>query len=437
MVFEFLGDSLLWLNKYNSYSGLELNKPYESVGGSCAGLERLNRQQLLQVLLNSSMESGSPVYTVDESLVSLGFGFQYFLLAFAGISWVTEAMEMLLLSFVGPTVKAKNVFVASALVFLYVSLGRIFYARRLFDEIPRRDVVLWTAMLDGYAQHEEPMLGLMVFREMVGEGIQLDIVVMVSLLLICSQLCWLRHGNSVHVWNIGRLQKAFEIFEVMGRIGCQPTAQTYNCLLNGLCYRGRVEEACELLMKIKNSSKKPDIYTYTVVMDGFCKVGRSDEAMELLKEGLEMGQNPTMVTFNTLFNGYCKEGRPLEGISLLKQIKERDCHPDYITYSTLLHGLLKWSEIPAALQIYKEMLELGFEINERTSNLSPQEASHNTPPVCANAKLTAFFKPIDPGRYHNPMIAITQLPVRVCLVFDRGKLHLGRCMQLNLEDKIL
>ncbi|XP_043713994.1 organic cation/carnitine transporter 7 [Telopea speciosissima] len=54
------------------------------------------------------MESGSPVYTVDEALVSLGFGkFQCLLLAYAGMGWVAEAMEMMLLSFVGPAVQAK------------------------------------------------------------------------------------------------------------------------------------------------------------------------------------------------------------------------------------------------------------------------------------------------------------------------------------------
>ncbi|XP_042491234.1 organic cation/carnitine transporter 7-like [Macadamia integrifolia] len=54
------------------------------------------------------MESGSPVYTVDEALVSLGFGkFQCLLLAYAGMGWVAEAMEMMILSFVGPTVQAK------------------------------------------------------------------------------------------------------------------------------------------------------------------------------------------------------------------------------------------------------------------------------------------------------------------------------------------
>ncbi|KAK2658068.1 hypothetical protein Ddye_011120 [Dipteronia dyeriana] len=62
----------------------------------------------------------------------------------------------------------------------------------------------------------------------------------------------------------------------MGRVGCEPSTQTYNCLLKELCYVGRVEEAFEMLMDInKNDAMKPDMYTYihrhtaVPVMDGF------------------------------------------------------------------------------------------------------------------------------------------------------------------------
>ncbi|KAL7601795.1 hypothetical protein Lser_V15G25863 [Lactuca serriola] len=173
----------------------------------------------------------------------------------------------------------------------------------------------------------------------------------------------------------GRLKQAFEVFEIMGKVKCDPTINTYNCLLKGLCYVGKVEEANEFLSKIKKSWKEqrdgrlqPDVYTYTAVMDGFCKVGRSDEALELLNEAIEMGLTPSIVTYNTIFNGYFKEGRPMEGFGLLQQMKERNCTPDYVSYSTLLHGLLQWGEIKAAVRVYKEMLDTGFNVDERMMN---------------------------------------------------------------------
>ncbi|XP_010552380.1 PREDICTED: organic cation/carnitine transporter 7 [Tarenaya hassleriana] len=53
------------------------------------------------------MGQESPSFTVDEALVAMGFGrFQFLVLAYAGMGWVSEAMEMMLLSFVGPAVQS-------------------------------------------------------------------------------------------------------------------------------------------------------------------------------------------------------------------------------------------------------------------------------------------------------------------------------------------
>ncbi|CAL5083589.1 unnamed protein product [Urochloa decumbens] len=50
--------------------------------------------------------SGAETYTTNEALSRLGFGrFQALLLGFLGTGWVAEAMEVMLLSFVGPSVK--------------------------------------------------------------------------------------------------------------------------------------------------------------------------------------------------------------------------------------------------------------------------------------------------------------------------------------------
>nr|XP_043610860.1 organic cation/carnitine transporter 7 isoform X2 [Erigeron canadensis] len=53
------------------------------------------------------MSDESRTYTVDDALTTVGFGkFQILVLAYAGMGWISEAMEMMLLSFVGPAVQA-------------------------------------------------------------------------------------------------------------------------------------------------------------------------------------------------------------------------------------------------------------------------------------------------------------------------------------------
>jgi MFS family permease len=54
------------------------------------------------------MEDGDKVFSVDEAFLAVGFGkFKLHLLAYAGIGSVAEVMEMMLLSFIGPTIHSE------------------------------------------------------------------------------------------------------------------------------------------------------------------------------------------------------------------------------------------------------------------------------------------------------------------------------------------
>ena len=51
---------------------------------------------------------GRETFTVEDALKQVGFGpYQAWLLGYAGMSWTAEAMEMMLLSFVGPAVQSE------------------------------------------------------------------------------------------------------------------------------------------------------------------------------------------------------------------------------------------------------------------------------------------------------------------------------------------
>lgn len=54
------------------------------------------------------MDDHRLVYTLDEALTFMGFGkFQGLALAYSGLGWFSEAMEVMILSFVGPAVKSE------------------------------------------------------------------------------------------------------------------------------------------------------------------------------------------------------------------------------------------------------------------------------------------------------------------------------------------
>ncbi|KAK9057849.1 hypothetical protein SSX86_022687 [Deinandra increscens subsp. villosa] len=267
------------------------------------------------------------------------------------------------------TIKDRKIETLTEFNHLFMSLvlaDEVDLAYKLYSNLPNYDLsadnLTFSILVNCHCKRNQPIEAKRVLQHMIVNGFGSPKVK--TFTQVINSFC-----------KKGRLTNAFEVFNMMGRVGCDPTINTYNCLLKGLCYVGRVEEAHELLSKIKKCWKegkcvdlKPDVYSFTAVMDGLCKVGRSDEGLELLNEAIEMGLDPSVVSYNTIFNGYFKEGRPLEGFGLLEKMKERNCSPDFVSYSTILHGLLQWGEVRAGVRVYDEMVSLGFEVDERMMN---------------------------------------------------------------------
>ncbi|CAI8601502.1 unnamed protein product [Vicia faba] len=127
------------------------------------------------------MTMGDDEYTVDDALVSLGFGkFQILVLVYAGIGWISEAMEMMLLSFVGPAVRSawnlsshEESFITSV-VFAGMLIGAYSWGI-VSDQHGRRKGFLITAILtstSGFLSAFSPnYFSLLLFRSLVGLGL--------------------------------------------------------------------------------------------------------------------------------------------------------------------------------------------------------------------------------------------------------------------------
>ncbi|CAJ1847882.1 unnamed protein product [Sphenostylis stenocarpa] len=88
-----------------------------------------------------------------------------------------------------------NLFVATSLVDMYTKCGSMEEARRVFDGMVERDVVCWSALIQGYAANGMPKEALEVFIEMQRENVKPDCYAMVGFLSACARLGELELGN--------------------------------------------------------------------------------------------------------------------------------------------------------------------------------------------------------------------------------------------------
>ncbi|MQL98112.1 hypothetical protein Taro_030814 [Colocasia esculenta] len=267
---------------------------------------------------------------------------------------------------------AGNPYVASALVFLYVALGRIPQARVLFDEMPRRDAVLWTTMLSGYAQRGEPEAALAVFNAMVCERVVLDGVVMVSLLLACSQLGSLRHGKSVHGFILRRclglglsLRNALvDMYVKCGALLCaervfsrmpRRDVISWSSLILGHGLNGHAHRALELFDKMSTDGVRPNSVTFLGVLSACTHAGMVDKAWAFWDMMEEHGVCPELKHYACMVDVLGRAGQLLRAERF---VEEMPVEADEAVWGALLAACRIHGEVEVAERVAKRLLRL-------------------------------------------------------------------------------
>ncbi|GJM95962.1 hypothetical protein PR202_ga12761 [Eleusine coracana subsp. coracana] len=186
-------------------------------------------------------------YTTDDALTVMGFGkFQALVLAYAGMGWVAEAMELMLLSFLGPLVReewkvsAHDESLLSSVVFAGMLIGACSWGF-VSDKYGRRTVLLFSTLLTsggGFLSALSPnYLCLLAIRSIVGIGV---VIVTLS-------------------WRWLLVFSAIPCFLLLPFFGITPESPRY------LCAQNRMYDATLVLERIAYANKKslpPGVLTY-------------------------------------------------------------------------------------------------------------------------------------------------------------------------------
>ncbi|XP_010542536.1 PREDICTED: organic cation/carnitine transporter 7-like [Tarenaya hassleriana] len=217
----------------------------------------------------------SPSFTVDEALVAMGFGkFQLLVLAYAGMGWLSEAMEMMLLSFVGPAVQSlwnlsphEDSFLTSV-VFAGMLIGAYSWGI-VSDKCGRRKGFLMTAVVTfiaGFLSALAPnYICLLILRFFVGLGLGGGPVLaswFLEFIPAPNRGTWMAVFSAF--WTVGTVFEASLAWLVMPNLGWRwllALSSVPSSLLllfysltpespRYLCLRGRKSEALAILEKI-------------------------------------------------------------------------------------------------------------------------------------------------------------------------------------------
>ncbi|KAL8240782.1 hypothetical protein R6Q59_014137 [Mikania micrantha] len=200
-----------------------------------------------------------------------------------------------------------DVFVATALIDMYMNCSSPDEAIKLFEKMPKKDAVSWMALLTGCVQNGMAFKSMELFVNMLSNEIQPDVNLMAKILTACSALGILKQALCIHGYVIksgfeddnfikasliesyskcGSLHNAVNIFKITEN----KDVVIWSSMIAGYGIHGEGKEALRLFnYMVKISNTKPNNVTFLSVLSACSHAG-------LIKEGIEI--------FNIMLNEY-------------------------------------------------------------------------------------------------------------------------------------
>lgn len=256
-----------------------------------------------------------------------------------------------------------------------VRRGDVWSARKLFDEMPERNLVSWNIMIDAYLGANNPGVSISLFRAMVGAGFRGNESTLVLLLKACGRSDRLKEGRSVHASLIRTLVNsnvvvdtalvdmygkckevdlARRIFDSVSR----RNRVTWNVMILAHCLHGNPEDGFELFEALISGELIPDEVTFVGVLCGCARSGLLSQGKSFYALMVEEFQiKPNFGHLWCMANLYSSAGFPEEAEGILKNLPEEDVTPESTKWANLLSSTRFSGNSAVGESIAKSLIE--------------------------------------------------------------------------------
>ncbi|KAI5079101.1 hypothetical protein GOP47_0006772 [Adiantum capillus-veneris] len=273
----------------------------------------------------------------------------------------------------------KDVLIGNTLIDMYAKCGWLIEAQGVFEELPVKDVISWTALLAGYGEqglHDEV---LDIMERMLSDGVRLDPIAFVYSIKACARCQALQTGSRIHCEilkeeleantylssalmdmyaKFGLHEEADEVFNdlLLRDVSLWTTRMT--CLLEfGLC-----KEALACLEEMQIEGVSPNGVTYVCSLQACIGLDELDVGRKLHVRIVSGGFDQIAIVSNALVDFYAKCG------SLEETWQVFDHFPikDMVSWNTLLQGFNEHEVGEETLNMLENMQVEGFSPNKIT-----------------------------------------------------------------------
>ncbi|KAL4192684.1 hypothetical protein AMTRI_Chr06g173230 [Amborella trichopoda] len=185
-----------------------------------------------------------------------------------------------------------DVVLGSAAVDMYAKCGAIHEALGIFNAMKYRNLVSWTSIIAGCAQHGLGLEAIRLFETMIKEGIKPNEISFVGLLCACSQA--------------GLVSQGLQYFKSMTEdYGVAPGLEHYTCMVHLLGRAGLLKEAEEFIFRNHISDQ---VVVWTALLSA-CRIHNSFKMGRWVSEKISQLEPFNAGSYVLLSNMYANSSR--------------------------------------------------------------------------------------------------------------------------------
>lgn len=269
----------------------------------------------------------------------------------------------------------EDAYAATCLLHMYVSCADMKSGLKVFDIIPKSNVVAWTCLIAGYVNNNLACTAIQVFKEMDDWRVEPNEITMVNVLIACARSRDIDTGRKVHDWirkagydpfmpmSNGNMILATAILEMYAKCGSLRIAGdlfnkmprknivAWNSMISGYNQYGRYGEALKLFFDLWNAGFCPDKATFLSVLSvcaHLCALALGQSVHAYL---LKCSMATDIAIATALLNMYAKSGELSSAQNIFIRLQKKDV----VVWTSMVNGLALHGYGNEALSIFQRM----------------------------------------------------------------------------------
>ncbi|GMP34127.1 hypothetical protein CsSME_00007134 [Camellia sinensis var. sinensis] len=292
-------------------------------------------------------------------------------------------------------------FMRNRVLLMHVKCGMMMDARKLFDEMPQRNLVSWNTIIGGLVDSGDYIEAFRLFLVMWEEFSDVGSRTFATMIRASAGLELVFPGRQLHSCALkmgvdGDIFVSCALIDMYSKCGSIDDAQCvfdempekttvgWNSIIAGYALHGYSEEALNMYYEMQDSGVKMDHFTFsmiirvcarlaslehakqahaglvrhgfgldivanTALVDFYSKWGRIEDARNVF----EKMPRKNIISWNALIAGYGNHGRGIEAVELFERMLREGMVPNHVTFLAVLSACS-----------YSGLSDLGWEIFE-------------------------------------------------------------------------